>query len=87
MGRPIITSTQAGCRDSISDGTSGLLVPPRNPRILADVMLRFVREPNLLERFGAAAAAEAARRYDALQQDARLADLLFGHPPVPATPA
>ena len=77
-GRPVITTTAPGCRDSVTPGVSGVLVPPRDPEALAEAMLRFVREPELIASMGAAAADEARRRYDARRQDAFLAELLLG---------
>ena len=39
MGRPIITTDSAGCRETVIDGVNGFLVPPRNPQILAEKMI------------------------------------------------
>lgn len=38
MGRPIITTDSAGCRDVVNDGISGYLCKPRNPYDLAEKM-------------------------------------------------
>ena len=35
-GRPIVTTTMPGCTDVIRDGWNGFLVPPRDPRLLAE---------------------------------------------------
>ena len=43
-GRPVIGSDVPGLSVVVRDGTSGLLVPPGDPQLLADAMLRFVRE-------------------------------------------
>ena len=39
IGRPIITTTAPGCRDSIIDGYNGFLVPPRNGKAWARKIL------------------------------------------------
>jgi glycosyltransferase involved in cell wall biosynthesis len=37
-GRPIVTTDTPGCREIVHHGVNGLLVPPRNPRALADAI-------------------------------------------------
>ena len=64
MGRAIITSDAPGCRETVTDGENGLLVEARDARSLYEAMLRFVREPWLARRMGAASRAIAERRYD-----------------------
>lgn len=78
MGRAVITTTAPGCRDSVTEGSSGFVVPPRSPAQLAAAMMRFVDDPGLVSTMGAAAAVEAARRYDAVKLDAAIADLVLG---------
>lgn len=38
MGKPIITTDNVGCRDTVENGQNGLLVPPRSAAALADAM-------------------------------------------------
>jgi len=38
-GRPIVATTMPGCTDVIRDGWNGFLVPPRDPRLLAERIL------------------------------------------------
>jgi glycosyltransferase involved in cell wall biosynthesis len=61
FGRPVIASTVGGLPEIIRDGENGLLIPPENPRALADAVTRFFTslDRNAMER----AAAESARRY------------------------
>jgi glycosyltransferase involved in cell wall biosynthesis len=44
-GRPIVTTSMPGCTDVIRDGWNGFLVPPRNPRLLAERILDLLRDP------------------------------------------
>ena len=64
-GRPVITSAEvAGCRDSVTDGTSGFVVPLERPGSLVEAMAWFVEQPPLIETMGGAARREAEHRYD-----------------------
>ncbi len=62
VGRAIITTDVPGCRETIVDGESGLLIPVRNPAALAHAALRMIRGPALLR----AMATEARRRVELL---------------------
>lgn len=67
MGRPIITTETAGCRDTVDERVNGCLVPPGNPEALADAMQSFLRRPELIP-----AMARASRRKAELGFDQRL---------------
>ncbi len=62
-GRPVVTTDVPGCRDAIEPGVSGLLVPPRDARALADAVLRLARDAALRERMGAAGRQLAERDF------------------------
>jgi hypothetical protein len=49
---PIVTTTMPGCRDVVRDGQTGLLVPPRAPRILAEKILELLRERSAARDMG-----------------------------------
>ncbi len=51
-GRPIVTTDTPGCREVVRHGENGLLVPPRNPRALADAIRSLVRDSELRKRMG-----------------------------------
>jgi len=42
MGKPIITSQTAGCREAVADGENGYLVEIKNSKALADTFLKFM---------------------------------------------
>lgn len=44
-GRPVITTDRPGCRETVEDGVTGFLVPPRQSRVLAETMMRFIELP------------------------------------------
>lgn len=65
MGRPIITSDAAGCRDAIDDGVSGFICQPRNAHDLADKMMRIIALlPSELAAMGLAGRAKMEREFD-----------------------
>lgn len=54
-GRPLVATDMPGCRDLIVHEKTGLLVPPGDPKALADALARLVDDPALRDRLGAAA--------------------------------
>ncbi len=60
-GRPLVATDVSGCREVVRDGTTGLLVPPRDARALADALERLARDRDLRRRMGAAARDMVAR--------------------------
>lgn len=63
-GRAVITTDTPGCRETVDSGVNGFLVPPKRPDLLAQAMLRFVREPTLARDQGRESRRIAERRYD-----------------------
>jgi glycosyltransferase involved in cell wall biosynthesis len=64
MGRPIITTDTPGCRETVVDGQNGFLVPPRDSLALEQAMERFILDPTLAPRMGAASLEIARDKYD-----------------------
>jgi glycosyltransferase involved in cell wall biosynthesis len=62
LGVPVVAPAVGGLREAVTDGESGLLVVPDDPRALADAVERIVRD-RALRLHLAAGAAEAGRRY------------------------
>ncbi|WP_435419328.1 glycosyltransferase family 4 protein [Parerythrobacter aurantius] len=50
VGRAVITTEAPGCRDAVTDGVNGFLVPPKNVEALAEAMLKLVRDREMLAR-------------------------------------
>ncbi len=51
-GRPLVASDTPGCRDVILDGQNGYLIPPNDPRALAEALENLVRDPVLRKDMG-----------------------------------
>ncbi len=56
-GVPVIATRVGGTPEAVEDGTTGLLVPPRDPGSLVQAMERMLENPELARNFG-----EAGRR-------------------------
>ncbi|MGK5027966.1 glycosyltransferase family 4 protein [Janthinobacterium sp. MDT1-19] len=64
MGRPVITTDVPGCRDTISDGVNGYMVPARNAAALSDAMLKLIKHPELLAPMGEHGRHMAEEKFD-----------------------
>jgi glycosyltransferase involved in cell wall biosynthesis len=64
MGRPVITTDAPGCREAVTDGDNGFLVPVQSVDELAAAMIRFVEDPDLAVRMGLRSREIAEERYD-----------------------
>lgn len=63
-GLPLITTDMPGCREVVTDGEDGLLIPPRDAAALAHAVARLLDSPALARRLGAAARAKALAVFD-----------------------
>lgn len=64
MGRPVITTDAPGCRETVEEGVNGYLVPVKDNRALAEAMMRFVEQPELIEQMGRESRRMAEERFD-----------------------
>lgn len=62
--RAVVTTDVPGCRDAIEPDVSGLLVPARDARALADAVLRLAKDGDLRRRMGAAGRELAEAEFD-----------------------
>lgn len=51
-GRAVVATRVGGLAESVVDGTSGLLVPPRDPAALASAITKLARSPSLAKSMG-----------------------------------
>ena len=59
-GRPVVGSAVGGIRDIVQTERSGVLVPPGEPALLADALVRLLGDPELAQRMSRAAAEDGA---------------------------
>ncbi len=64
MGRPIITTDAPGCRETVIDGKTGFLVPIQDAKAVADKMLEFINNTELIEQMGKKSLAYCVEKFD-----------------------
>lgn len=64
MGRPVITTDAPGCRETVTDGHNGFLVPVRSAEKLAEAMEKFLVQPELVHDMGRRSRELAESKYD-----------------------
>jgi glycosyltransferase involved in cell wall biosynthesis len=63
-GLPLIATEVPGCKDVITNGQDGLLIPPRSASALATAIWRLAANPDLARKLGAASREKALRCFD-----------------------
>lgn len=63
-GRAVVGSAVGGLLDTVVDGATGRLVPPRDPQALAEALAPLLAEPQLARRWGQQARRRAVTDYD-----------------------
>jgi glycosyltransferase involved in cell wall biosynthesis len=63
LGTPVVASAVGGIPEIVVDGETGLAVPPREPRALAEAIARVIREPDLGRRLNERGRALVEKRY------------------------
>lgn len=64
MGRPIVTTDVAGCRQTVDEGVNGLLVDARDAEALEAAMELLIGDPGRLAEMGARSREIAQQRFD-----------------------
>jgi len=63
-GRAIITTDAPGCRETVTDGENGFLVPVKSVDDLVAAMQRFIDDPQLAVKMGKRSREIAEEKYD-----------------------
>ena len=80
-GRPVISCPISGIPELVRDGETGLLVPPDDPRALADAIERLARDESLRVRLGRQGRTLVERQHDQHTTARRLLHLMLGAGP------
>lgn len=78
MGRAVITTDVPGCRETVVDGANGYMVSVRSATALAEAMIKFIMNPNLIKLMGQESRRLAEERFDANKVNTRMMRVLFG---------
>lgn len=63
-GVPVVTCDTPGCREAVEDGVTGLLVPPKDSRALADAIVKLMSDVVLRRRMGQVGRQYVKKNYD-----------------------
>jgi glycosyltransferase involved in cell wall biosynthesis len=75
-GLPCISTRVAGIPEIITDGKSGLLIPPKDGRALKAALVRMIEDPELRRRMGARAEQIVRQQFDSAKNTDQLLALL-----------
>ena len=65
MGRPVITTDTIGCREAVTNGDNGVLIPPRDPEALAKAIEQLLDDTILRHRLAKRGRERAEREFAA----------------------
>ncbi len=65
FGRPVVATAAGGIPEAVEDGKTGLLVPPRDPRALAEALLALLTDERRAQAMGAAGRHRFLERFSA----------------------
>ncbi|HEV8339856.1 MAG TPA: glycosyltransferase family 4 protein [bacterium] len=75
MGTPLILTDIPGCREVVTPGRNGLLIPPRRVEPLTEAILHLLDDAALRRRFGEESRRRAEAEFDERRVFARILDL------------
>ena len=63
MKKPVVASAVGGIPELVEHGKTGLLIPPNNPRALAEAVVQLLRDPERAQRMGRAGYEKIQREF------------------------
>ncbi|WP_020558614.1 glycosyltransferase family 4 protein [Thiofilum flexile] len=75
-GRPILTTDVPGCRETVTNGDNGYLVPKANAQALAERMIWFIENHDRWEHMGKRSRELAEEKYDVHKVNAKLLEIM-----------
>lgn len=76
IGRPVITTTAVGCRETVEDGVNGFKVAVADAKALAEKMIWFIEHPEQIEPMGLASRRIAEDRFDVHKVNAKMLEVM-----------
>lgn len=76
IGRPVITTDVAGCRETVINEYNGFLVPPWNAKALAEKMCYFIENPDQINVMGKRSYNIALERFDSKIVNQKLFEIM-----------
>jgi GT2 family glycosyltransferase len=77
-GAPLVTTDNGGCREYARDGETALVVPPRDPRAMADAIDRLLSDETLAKQLAANGLDVVANDFDWERRTDAFAEILDG---------
>lgn len=74
--KPIICTSVGGNPETVTDGLEALLVPPKNPKAIADALVKLIQSTRLRQKLGHNAHAKFVRDFTADAMKTRLCEIL-----------
>jgi glycosyltransferase involved in cell wall biosynthesis len=74
-GVPVVATDVGGVTSLLADGVTGLVVPPAEPKLLAEAIEHLVNQPDLRAELGTKAREVASERFRSSQVAARVLDV------------
>lgn len=78
IGRAVITTDVPGCRETVKNEVNGFLVPPWAPELLAEKMMLFINNPELLKKMGDESYKIAVENFNVHKVNAKLKEIILG---------
>ncbi|MBN1901236.1 glycosyltransferase [Candidatus Sumerlaeota bacterium] len=62
-GKPIVATDVGGNAESVKNGETGFIVPPKNPQKMAEALKKLIADPSLREKFGRAGRTRVEQKF------------------------
>lgn len=72
LGRPVITTDNPGCRETVESGINGILVPVRDSESLSAAMASFIEQPEKISNMGRESRRMAVERFNVRKINAEI---------------
>ena len=76
IGRPILTTDNVGCRETVTNGDNGYIVPKADAQALAERIIWFLKNREQWERMGKRSRELAKEKYDVHKVNARIMEIM-----------